>query len=154
MREVLGPLFRFLLRPSSIGALYVTLLSLRAAGDSSADVELGRDAQELTSFVNDRFGAEVTRAAVAIVAAAIVLGAILGALAGLAVILRDRMARAPKRSAASRAWAVLGVTASGHAWLLFHSASMLLELAYLRFQLQRRSIELWHRQRRLVQVAR
>ncbi len=121
MREVLGPLYRFVLRPGSVGALYVALLALRAgsgAAPDAADATLGRDAHDLTAFVNDRFGSEVLRVTVAIVAFAIVLGALIGTVAGFVVMLRDRMARAPRRTRLRRAWAVLGVSVVFHAWLV------------------------------------
>jgi arylsulfatase A-like enzyme len=118
VREVTGPLYRFLLRPGSVGALYLALLALRAGAAAGADAALGRDGNQLTAFVNDRFAGEVLRVTVAIGALAIAVGAVIGMLAGVVVMLRDRMARAPRRSPLRRAWAVLGVSAAFHAWLV------------------------------------
>jgi arylsulfatase A-like enzyme len=109
------------LRPSAIGATYLTLLTAWALAGGGGDADLGRDARDLTTFVNDRFGAEVSRAGVALIATAIAIGAVLGAVAGLLVALRDRMARAPKRSPIGLAWRALLVVAAMHAWLFAHA---------------------------------
>ena len=118
MRELTGPLYRFLLRPGSVGACYLVALTARAGASITPDAELGRDAHEVATFVNDRFGGEVLRVTIALVATAVVVGGLLGTLAGLVVMLRDRMARAPRRTPVRRAFAVLGVTAALHAWMV------------------------------------
>ncbi len=118
MREALGPIYRFALRPSSVGALYLTALAAYAGRSADSGALLGRDAHDVTTFVNDRFGGEVLRVTIAIVALSIVVGGAMGALADALVLVRDRMARAPRRTPLRRAWAVLGVTAIAHAWLV------------------------------------
>lgn len=74
-------------------------LALRAgvAGGVGGD-DLGDHAGEITAFVEGRFGRDISSMGVAIVACAIVIGALLGIAAGLLVRLRDRMARLPARS--------------------------------------------------------
>jgi arylsulfatase A-like enzyme len=118
VRELTGPLYRFLLRPGSVGACYLVALTARAGGAIAADAELGTDAHEVASFVNDRFGGEVLRVTIALIATAVVVGGLTGTLAGFVVTLRDRMARAPRRTPLRRALVVLGVTAALHAWLV------------------------------------
>ncbi len=121
MREILGPLLKFLLRPAAIGALYMLALVTRAATRPAAEEQLlGNQAREVTAFIHDRFGFEVARMTVAILFAAIALGAALGIVSGGLVGLRDRMARRPLRGPVSRALAALLVVIGLEGWLVLH----------------------------------
>ena len=122
MREILGPLLRLLLRPPALGALYILALASRAASRPAGEEQLlGDQAREVGAFIQDRFGLEVARMTVALVAVAIVLGAVLGTVAGALVDLRCRIARAKPGSVAGRAVASLGVVVALEAWLVLHA---------------------------------
>jgi arylsulfatase A-like enzyme len=90
VREVFAPIFRWLLRPTVLGAIYVVLLAARAGSMSSEDARLGKQARQFSSFVTGQFGSEVLRVGVAIVTSAIVIGGVIGFVAGALVRLRDR----------------------------------------------------------------
>jgi arylsulfatase A-like enzyme len=124
MREVLGPLLRFLLRPGAVGAAYLSALVAIAARGVGDDGALGSDVGDLAGLLSARFDGERARMAVALGAAAIALGIAFGVAAGLLVTVRDRLARAPRRTPLRRAWAVLGVTATAHAWFVAHAMAV------------------------------
>jgi arylsulfatase A-like enzyme len=106
VRQIIGPVVRYLLRPSSVGAVYVTLLAWIASLGPSQEPRLDR---------------EGSRTLLAIGAAAVFLGMLFGVAASLVVKLRDRVSRAPARSPARTVWGVLGVTAALHAFWVARS---------------------------------
>jgi arylsulfatase A-like enzyme len=116
VREVVRFVWSWLLRPSSVGALYLLgLAALAARAASQADQALGGQTRAIHDVVERHFAGEIDRITLAIVAVTVILGAGLGALAGLLVALRDRLARAPVRAPLVRAAYVLGVVAVLHA---------------------------------------
>jgi arylsulfatase A-like enzyme len=121
--EVLRRVARILLRPSLVGALYMLAQAVRAAlTGGEEDPSLGHRSREIHDFIYGQFGHEITRISVAVAAVALVIGAGLGALAGLLVMLRDRVAerkeeRPPLRLAAH----VLGITAVLHLLVMLHA---------------------------------
>jgi hypothetical protein len=79
-----------LARPPLTGAIYVTLLALWAARTPPEDPQqLGAQAHQIEAVVEGRFGGEIGRIAVALVAAAIAYGLVLGFLADGLVALRE-----------------------------------------------------------------
>ena len=105
----------FFLRPTVLGALYVVALAARAGTRVQNDPALGEQAREITDFVHGAYGSEIARVTIAIVAAALVIGAVLGLVAGLLVSARDRVGRGAPRSMLNRALGTLVVTALLHA---------------------------------------
>jgi arylsulfatase A-like enzyme len=120
----MGPILRLVARPPLLGAAYVIgLVATANVRQASDDRDLGRQADELTRFVQTRFAGEITRVTVAVAAAAIVVGALLGTVAGLLVRVRDRLAARGRRSVASVAIATLAWVAALHAiWMLWSMA--------------------------------
>jgi arylsulfatase A-like enzyme len=101
---------RGLARPPLLGAAYVAWLAVRAARTAPDDPqELGAQAHQIESVVEGHFGGEVGRIAVAIVAAAVVYGLVLGIAADGLVALRRRLHPSLSRSQTSRWLSVLGV---------------------------------------------
>ena len=116
MREVLRFLGKWLLRPSSVGALYLlALVALAARDGTEADRALGGQTRAIQHAVERHFGGEIERMTVAIVAVTVLLGALLGTFAGLLLLLRDRVARTPERGPLRQAAVVLAVVAVIHA---------------------------------------
>ena len=128
MRDVTGPITRFLLRPGCVGALYVVALAARARDGASGDLDFsGTASLAATTFTRDvvaRLEDSALRATVGVFAAAIAFGVVLGAVAGFLVALRDRMGRIHRRSPLRRAWGVLGVTAGLHACLVLREMAV------------------------------
>jgi len=101
---------RGLARPPLLGAAYVAWLAVRAARTAPDEQqELGAQAHQIESVVEGHFGGEVGRIAVAIVAAAVVYGLVLGIAADGLVALRRRLHPSLSRSQTSRWLSVLGV---------------------------------------------
>jgi arylsulfatase A-like enzyme len=116
VREVLRFLGKWLLRPSSVGALYLlALVALAARDGTEADRALGGQTRAIQHAVERHFGGEIERMTVAIVAVTVLLGALLGTFAGLLLLLRDRVARTPERGPLRQAAVVLAVVAVIHA---------------------------------------
>ncbi len=112
MREVLRFLGRWLVRPSSVGALYLLgLVALAAREGDEADRALGGQTRIIQHVVERHFAGEIERMTLAIVGVTILLGGLLGVLGGLLVALRDRLARTPARGPLRRAAWVLAVVA-------------------------------------------
>ncbi len=117
MRRALQAVGRWLARPTTVGAVYLLVLVVLAAGRGrSADAALNGQTRAISDLVHARFAGEVHRIAVAIVGAAVVLGALLGIVASWIVLLRDRMARRSPRGPLRLALATLFVTAALHAF--------------------------------------
>lgn len=94
MREVLSLLGKWLLRPSSVGALYLLGLTWLAARQGNLnDQALAGQTRVIRNIVEEHFAGEVDRITMAIVAAAVVLGSLLGIAAALLLRVRDRLAR-------------------------------------------------------------
>jgi len=80
---------RALLSPPVLGAVFMLLISLRAATQAD-DADLGGAAGAVAKFIEHRFGNEIHRIAIAIGATAVAVGAVLGVLATILVIARRR----------------------------------------------------------------
>jgi arylsulfatase A-like enzyme len=112
----LGRTLRALARPPMLGAAYVAWLAVRAARTPPEDPqELGAQAQQIESLVEGHFGGEIGRIAVGILAAAVVYGLVLGAIADGLVALRRRLHPALARTRTGRWFAVLGIVVVLHA---------------------------------------
>jgi arylsulfatase A-like enzyme len=112
--------FRALAHPALLGAAYVTILALRAARNPPDDPQaLGAKAQQIEAVVEDRFGGEIGRIAIAIVAAAMLYGLVLGVVADGLVALRRWLHDTPRDQASTlRRWlAVVGIVVVLHATL-------------------------------------
>ena len=98
MRDVLGPFLRFLVCGPDRSGPFTSSCSRRAQRSHPAGEEqlLGDQANVVRAFITDRFGLEVARMAVALTAAAVAFGAVLG-------IDRRRPGRASRRMARDRA---------------------------------------------------
>jgi arylsulfatase A-like enzyme len=117
LREVLRFIWIWLLRPSSVGALYLlSLAALAARRGTEAEQALGGQTRAIHDAVERHFAGEIHQITLAIVAVTVLLGGCLGLIAGLLLQLRDRLAREPRRSALGRALRVLGVVAALHAF--------------------------------------
>jgi arylsulfatase A-like enzyme len=117
-------------RPPWLGAVYVTALALWAArsppeGDTQA---LGAQAHQIQAIVVGRFGGEIGRIAIAIAAAAIVFGLVLGAAATGLVGLRDRLHPSRPHSSARRWLSVMAVVIALHGaielWAMAHDPQL------------------------------
>jgi arylsulfatase A-like enzyme len=142
VRAVLASVASQFARPTVVGSLYVLALAARAGTRRIVDDQTGgHDAEKLTAFVLGAYGGEITRIAIAIVAAAIVIGALVGLTAGLILAARDRVAGKRDRSAASRALVVLALTACLHAtlelWAMAKNPQLYAEGFYARGGLSR-----------------
>jgi arylsulfatase A-like enzyme len=116
LREGIRFLWFWLLRPSTVGALYVLGLTGAAARRASeADQALAGRTRAIQEVVERHFAGEITKMTLAVASAALLLGAGLGVASSLLVALRDRLSRAPSRPALSRALWVFGVVAVLHA---------------------------------------
>ena len=77
-------------RPPILGAAYVTVLALWATRTPPEDPQrLGAQAHQIEAVVEGRFGAEIGRIAIALVATAVVYGLVLGFVADGLVALRE-----------------------------------------------------------------
>jgi arylsulfatase A-like enzyme len=115
LREVVRFFWIWLLRPSTLGALYLLgLVGLAARRASEADRALAGQTRAIHQVVERHFAGEIDRMTVAIVGVTLLVGASLGVLGGLLLALRDRLARAPVRSPVDRAVRVLGVVLALH----------------------------------------
>jgi arylsulfatase A-like enzyme len=109
------------MRPSVLGAAYVlalTVVASRAPLVGDRDRALGAQAHEVSTFVLRQFGGEIHALVVAIGAAAIAFGLVLGVAAGLLVQARQVLARRALLSGPALGLRALGVVVVGHAWLL------------------------------------
>jgi len=107
---------RALAHPALLGAVYVLGLAAWAARSPTVDERTGgAQAQQLEAFVRGRFGGEITRVGVAIIAAALAIGALIGCAAWCLLALRDALDERPRRSLAGETVRVLGVIVALHA---------------------------------------
>ncbi|HEX4628198.1 MAG TPA: hypothetical protein VH137_05345, partial [Gemmatimonadales bacterium] len=106
-----------LVQPPLLGAVYMVALAVRAAQTPSADPrDLGAQGREIEAVVEGRFGHEIGRIGVAVVATAVVVGLFLGAVATSLADLRADLHPAP-RTPWLRWLEVLAVTIALHAGL-------------------------------------
>jgi arylsulfatase A-like enzyme len=95
-----------------LGAVYVVGLAFWAGQDSTFDERQGgAQARQIDALVHGPFGGEITRMGVAITAAAIALGALLGWIASGLIGLRETLGPPPARLSRSRAYRPLLVIA-------------------------------------------
>jgi arylsulfatase A-like enzyme len=112
VRGALKAIGRWLLRPTTVGAMYMlALVALVAGRFAHADEALAGQTRAISGVVYTHFHGEVRRIGIAIVAASVLVGALLGLASSWLVLLRDRMARRGLRTRASLAWSTLLVTA-------------------------------------------
>ncbi|HEY4014391.1 MAG TPA: sulfatase [Polyangiaceae bacterium] len=107
---VLGPL---------LGAAYMLAMASWAGRAAALDEkEGGAQARQIDAVVHGPFGGEVHRMEMAIAAAAILVGVLLGVAASTLVALRDRVVVAPRpRSFARRMWSLAALIVGLHAGL-------------------------------------
>jgi hypothetical protein len=153
VRSVLGPIGRWFLRPTSVGVVYVVALTLHAASrGAKADEALGGQTRSISEIVQTRFGSEVTRMTLSIIATAMVVGAVCGFIAGALVRMRDRLARVPERSVVSLALgsfvAVVALHGLIEAWAMAQSPQLYADVWYAFFGLARWSASAFWRARR------
>jgi arylsulfatase A-like enzyme len=121
LKRALHPLtlLRSLAHPPLVGAAYVLVLAAWAAQRPTVDERAaGAQAQQIEAFVHGRFGGEIGRVGLAIVAASVVLGFVLGWAAWGLIALRDALlVPAASRTLVRETLLVLGVVASLHASL-------------------------------------
>jgi arylsulfatase A-like enzyme len=112
-------LSRLLARPPLVGAVYVLALAAWAARSPTVDARTGgTDVQKLESFVHTRYSGEISRISVAIVAASLAVGALVGGAAWMLMALRDALhLPRPARSVAGETLLALALVASMHATL-------------------------------------
>ena len=134
---------RSLGQPPLIGAAYVLVLAAWAAQSVTVDERAGgAQARQIQAVVQGRFGGEIGRVGVAILATSIVLGALLGWAAWGLVALRDVVLEdAPSRSAIHEATLVLVVVATMHGllelWGMAHDPPLYADAWYARGGLRR-----------------
>jgi arylsulfatase A-like enzyme len=110
--------------PPTLGAAYLlalTALASRAPIVEEGDRALGAQAREVSTFVTTAFAPEIQRVALAIVAAALAVGFVLGALGGLVVRARRALAAQPRIHGLRFGLEALAVTAAMHALLVLRA---------------------------------
>jgi arylsulfatase A-like enzyme len=118
VRELLRFAGRWLLRPSSVGAIYLlALVELSARRGSQADQALAGQTRIIRNVVERHFAGEVERITIAVVAATVVIGGLLGIVAALLLWIRDRLARRPGGSNLRSALRVALVVVAFHAFV-------------------------------------
>lgn len=134
---------RSLGHPPLVGAVYVLVLAAWAAQSPTVDERaVGGQARQIAALVEGRFGDEIGRVVVAIVATAVVLGAVLGWAAWALVALRDWLVppRAPRGVVAETALA-LAVVAALHGtmelWSMARDPSLYADAWYAHGTLRR-----------------
>ncbi len=126
-----------------MGAVYVLALAAWAARHPAVDVRTGgSEVQKLESFVNTRYSGEISRISVAIVAASLALGAVIGTVAWALLALRDALhLPAPTRPVAREAGRalllVIVLHAALEAWGMAHDPSLYEGAWYARGGLRR-----------------
>ncbi len=126
-----------------LGAAYLVALALEAARRQAIDERtVGTQARQIAALVQGRFGGELTRLGVAIGAAAVLLGALLGVAAWGLAALRDHAfpERAPKHTfvQAARALAIVVVLHAALAlWAWARDPQLYVEAWYARGGLER-----------------
>jgi arylsulfatase A-like enzyme len=128
LSRTLAPLAAALLRAPVLGAAYLLAMAAWAAQSPTVDERVGgAQARQIDAVVHGPFGREITRMGVAIAAAAIVTGAVLGWAAAALVYLRDRLGAprpGPPRSLARRSALLLALIAALHAGIEFRAMAV------------------------------
>ncbi len=109
------------MRPSSLGAAYLLALTAwasRAPIVDETDHALGHQARQVGDLVEAHFSGDVRHITIAIVAAALGVGAALGALSSLLVRARARLAGRPAPEGPRLAVRSLALLVPLHAWLV------------------------------------
>jgi arylsulfatase A-like enzyme len=147
-RTLLRPLVRpatAAARPPLLGALYLLGLAFWAAQMPAVDErEAGAQARQIDAIVHGPFGSEITRMTIALSAAAVAYGALLGWAASGLVALRDHVgapATGPPRSAARRSCLVVllvaGLQGGLELWAMAHHPQLYANAWYARGGLRR-----------------
>jgi arylsulfatase A-like enzyme len=129
--------FALVLRPTVLGAAYLLALTWHASSDYDARrKDLGDQADQIATFVQGKFGGEISRVTVAVIAAAVVIGAAHGLVAAGLLALRDLAGGVRSRATFERAAIVLGLVAALHAlvelWGLAATPQLYAEAWYAR----------------------
>jgi arylsulfatase A-like enzyme len=110
-----------LVRAPIVGAAYLLAIALWAAQSPTVDERVGgAQARQIDAVVHGPFGREITRMGIAIAAAAVVAGALLGWTAAALIYLRDHLGAprgGPPRSLARRSALLLALVAALQAGL-------------------------------------
>jgi arylsulfatase A-like enzyme len=118
------------------GAAYVAALSIWAARAPTGDPQdLGESARQIEAVVFGRFGGEIGRIAVAVVGAAVAVGALLGLAAGGVARLRESLhgpRPGPVRRALHVAGLVVALQATGELWAMAHDPQLYAAAWYAR----------------------
>ncbi len=118
MHRAVDKALALVLRPTVLGAAYLLALTWHASSDYDARrKDLGDQADQIATFVQGKFGAEITRVTVAVVAAAVVIGAAHGLVAAALLGLRDVVGGVRGRATLERGAIVLGLVAAVHAFV-------------------------------------
>jgi arylsulfatase A-like enzyme len=129
--------------PPLVGGAYVLVLAAWAAQSPTVDARAGgAEARQIEAIVHGRFGAEITRVGIAIVATAVVVGALLGWAAWGLVALRDALsAPPPSRSVLRETTLLLVLVAALHGamelWGMAHDPPLYADAWYARGGLRR-----------------
>ena len=134
---------RSLAHPPLVGAAYVLVLAAWAAQSPTVDERAGgAQARQIEAIVEGRFGGEIGRVVIAIVATAVVVGALLGWAAWLLVALRDWLVPPVRpRGVIAETGLAVAVVASLHAtmelWGMAHDPTLYADAWYARGGLRR-----------------
>jgi arylsulfatase A-like enzyme len=129
--------------PPLVGGAYLLVLAAWAAQSPTVDARAGgAEARQIEAVVHGKFGAEIGRVGVAIVATAIVVGALLGWAAWGLVALRDALSPPPpSRSVARETTLLFVLVASLHGalelWGMAHDPPLYADAWYARGGLRR-----------------
>ncbi|MGD0528687.1 MAG: hypothetical protein ABSE49_26360, partial [Polyangiaceae bacterium] len=129
--------------PPLVGAAYVLVLAAWAAQSPTVDERAGgAQARQIQAVVEGRFGGEIGRVGIAIVATAILVGALLGWAAWALVLLRDRIHEpAVTRSVLRETGLLIVLVAALHGatelWGMAHDPSLYADAWYARGGLRR-----------------
>ncbi len=111
----------------SLGVLYLGLVTVASGAGpivSADEPGLGRAAGAVAELTRARYADEVARITVTLACATLLVGAMLGTVAGLLVTLRDRIGARPPTSGLRLAATLLAVVAGEHAAWLARSVAM------------------------------
>jgi arylsulfatase A-like enzyme len=126
-----------------VGIVYVLVLAAWAAQSPTVDERAGgAQARQIEAFVQGRFGGEIHRLGIAILATAVVVGALVGCAAGALIALRDRVARPdPPRGVVTETGLLLAVVGVLHGalelWGMAHDPTLYADAWYARGGLRR-----------------
>jgi arylsulfatase A-like enzyme len=137
-------LTRTVAHPALVGAVYVLAAAAWAARSPTVDERAGgAQARQLEALVHARFGHEITRIGIAVLAASVAIGAVLGCIAWAMLAARDTITRraGPPRSVAWETAIVLMLVAALHGaivwWGMAHDPSLYVDAWYAHGGLRR-----------------